>query len=66
MSLSWTELCSIVANDRRDWKAALSHMHGINLITLSDANMLVQPEVRLEFAPDGRHMPTQKMAAIFL
>jgi len=41
VSLSWTELCSIVANDRRDWKAALSHMHGIYLITLSDGRQYV-------------------------
>ncbi|WP_371397218.1 GIY-YIG nuclease family protein [Fretibacter rubidus] len=41
VSLSWTELCSIVANDRQDWKTALSNMQGVYLITLSDGRQYV-------------------------
>lgn len=41
VSLSWAELCSIFANDRRDWKAALSHMQGIYLISLADGRQYV-------------------------
>lgn len=41
VSLSWTELCSIVANDRSDWKTALSNIRGIYLITLSNGQQYI-------------------------
>ena len=40
-SLLWSELVSIVANDRQDWKTALQHMKGIYVITLLDGRNYV-------------------------
>jgi len=40
-SLSWAELCSIVTNDRRDWKTALSNIRGIYLITLINGQQYI-------------------------
>lgn len=41
VSLSWTELCSIVSNEREDWKTALANIHGIYLITLSNGQQYI-------------------------
>lgn len=40
-SLTYTELCSIIHNDRQDWKTALINMKGIYLITLKDGKHYV-------------------------
>jgi len=40
-SLLWSELVSIVENNRQDWKTALMHMKGVYLITFVDGRNYV-------------------------
>ena len=40
-SLNWSDLVSIVRNDRADWKTALRHMKGVYVITFADGRNYV-------------------------